>query len=234
MTLGYNWKDRLDTAEKFYALGWFASDGSLSPRSHCIVFQLQYQDADVLEILKTLFNAENPVKIIKQAGKKIICGKVCRIQDAVRLELHSKYFDLRLQQLGFSNQKSRDLTFPSWITDDHFASFCRGYWEGDGSFILSNGNASVSIAGTFAFCSGLLGKLSQRLSISCRLNKIKNTSVINISGSTQCCKFFDFIYPEGCLKMKRKFQKASEWLSALKRNPRIHQSTRDVLPAWVA
>ena len=218
--------DNLDSADKFYFLGWFASDGSIFTAKDTMALQVQIDDIQILENIKKICKSNHPIKIIRQAGRKVICGVECNIKDAARLDLHSKILVARLRELGFTSNKSEDLSFPTWVPDAFLADFTRGYWEGDGSLFGAGRNSVVTVASTFAFSSILLGKLSSILGMRGLLDRKNNTYVICIGGNTQCLKFLNFIYADAEYVLPRKYQKYQSLVSALRENPRTQLKTR--------
>ncbi|MEI6288145.1 MAG: LAGLIDADG family homing endonuclease [bacterium] len=118
------------THEMAYVLGFFTADGCLTinPRgSHYVEFNSN--DLDILE----------KIKLVMGSSHKIGCRKRIdsQLPNSYRLQLGSKEIFNDLVKLEFTVNKSKTVKFPK-ISDEYFADYLRGYFDGDGCISYSN------------------------------------------------------------------------------------------------
>ena len=69
------------------------------------------------------------------------------------LNINSKYMVNSLRNLGLFQNKSLKIEFPSWITDEYYFHFLRGYIDGDGCIFKTE--KRMSFIATENFCNSV-------------------------------------------------------------------------------
>lgn len=134
-----NYFDKIDTEEKAYFMGFFYADGYNSKNGSSLVISLNIKDIDILYRFSNMILGEEHVSIYDRGPK----GK-----EAV-FRINSKDLCHRFSELGCPNCKTYTLEFPKWIDDDLLRHFVRGYFDGDGSIILSSRQAKITSSKIF-------------------------------------------------------------------------------------
>lgn len=229
-TLNENYFGNIDSHEKAYWLGWMASDGSISHNNVCL--QIQISDIEVLENLKKSVGFNGPISIRKQAGEKIVCGRLCNIQDACRISFYSNKMMNSLIKHGLDNNKSYSLIFPDTISEELLPSFVRGYWEGDGSLNKSKRSHNAIIVSTENFCNKLKSIIIEKLKVNVIIQKAPkchSTFLLSVCGSYQCLRFLNWIYSTDGYVLKRKYNQYLNMYHTLNDNPRSQSKTKQEL-----
>lgn len=99
------------------------------------------------------------------------------------------------------------LEFPNWLDSSLYSHFIRGYFDGDGNIDKSKHGGRMTIVGTTMFCDVIKRILEER-GIECRLRHDElwneKTCALLITKKSMCKKFFDWIYTDANLYLKRK------------------------------
>ncbi len=107
-----------------YALGFFTADGCLTvnPRgSHYIEFTCN--DRDVLEKIRSAMGSRHKI------GRRV--RRNPNETQTFRLQIGSKAMFDDIRKLGFTVNKTKNLTLPR-VPDRYFTDYVRGYFDGDG------------------------------------------------------------------------------------------------------
>lgn len=203
--------DSIDTPNKAYILGLFYADGYNSLDKRTIRLQLQYTDKDILEDIRKELNSEKPLKFIRCSDKVASNGFISK--DMYQLEIYSSHMCQVLEKLGMVQNKSLVLTFPTFLDESLYVHFIRGYFDGDGSFCphyTKKGwfQALVTITSTEVFCESCLNIIRRETGVGGGIYDASShngiTKVIYISGTNQAKKFFEWLYKDAELYLKRK------------------------------
>lgn len=110
-----------------YVLGFFAADGCLT---------INPRGAHYLDFMSTDLDVLFKIRRVMRSQHKIACyqRKNPNWKAIHRLQIGSKYIFSRIEQLGFSVNKSLILTFPH-IPNKFLSHFVRGYFDGDGLIV---------------------------------------------------------------------------------------------------
>lgn len=206
--LNEHYFDIIDTQEKAYILGFFYADGcNFKPKS-TVSMSLQEDDVEILEKIRLEIQSEKPLEYLNYSNKHDF-GYTYKNQ--YRLQLFSSYMCNTLESIGMIPNKSLQLQFPN-ISEKLYSHFIRGYFDGDGSvYFADNGNCVVTITSTDDFCRCIKNIVEHSLKIHCTISNASNnngiTKVLSISGKYQVETFFDWIYEDANLYLKRKHQK---------------------------
>lgn len=198
-----NFFDEIDTEEKAYYLGLLYADGYNNVERGSIKLVLQEEDIEILNHFNKVTENTRPLKIIKNSNIKN------NWKDCYEFSICNKHMSKVLEKHGVYQAKSLRLTFPNWLDKSLYPHFIRGYFDGDGHISKGKYNYSMSIVGTEVFCSYLQGWLESKLDIETHLYVSttieKTTRTFMITKKEHSKKFFDFIYNDAHLYLKRKY-----------------------------
>lgn len=164
--------DNPQTESELYFLGLLFADGCVSKDKKGIGINLTKPSIDLLYKYKEFLKTPNPVRLDKLGLNK-------NSQDSYRVLVSSKYLNKQLTKLGCVPMKTYYLKFPKWLNklnDKQIKHFIRGYFDGNGSFILNQKNYTqtliLTISSTKPFLLGLKKILQKKFK--CHLALIKN------------------------------------------------------------
>ena len=212
--LNEHYFDVIDTPNKAYILGFFYADGCNLQKKSTISMSLEEKDKEILEKIRLEIGSERPLEFIEQSKRKDE-GNDYHYNDMWILLLFSSYMCKVLKQHGMTPQKSLTLQFPKHLDKSLLSHFVRGYFDGDGGFCphyTKKGwfQALVTITSTEDFCKDCLNIIREQAGIdgggvydASSHNGI--TKVLSISGTNQVNKFFEWLYKDADLYMKRKY-----------------------------
>lgn len=203
-SLNEHYFDDIDTPNKAYIIGFLWADGSNNLKNHVIELSLQERDKDILIDISNELGSNRPLRFYNLKSKNP------NYSNQYRLSLSSKYMSDLLNSLGMVQNKSLYLKFPTWLREDLYPHFIRGYLDGDGWISKNLKAPRVEIVGTNSFCEGLSEYIYQRLEIQCAIRKrYKNSKSpvrqLDFGGRRQVKCFLDFIYKDADLYLDRKF-----------------------------
>lgn len=122
-----------------------------------------------------------------------------------------------LIKLGCVPQKSKTLQFPTYeaIPPQHFPSFLRGYFDGDGCALKPRKKQKIGISlfSNHDFCLGLHRFLKSELNITCSVKVGVGCSGVNFGSKDSVLKFYNYIYKDGGFSLVRKKKKIESGLS---------------------
>ena len=147
-----------------YVLGFIVADGTLTPtRRGGYYIEITSTDKDILYRIRDAF--ESDLRIGEYQSKDLRCKR------RYRLQIGSKEMFQDLERLGLTPRKSLTVRLPP-VPSEHFASFLRGYFDGDGCVNVctyqKQGHKGPSTVISSGFTSGSEGPL---LDIRCFLLK---------------------------------------------------------------
>lgn len=202
-TCDENYFDEINTEEKAYYLGLLYADGYNNVDNGSINLVLQEEDIEILEKFNEETKNTRQLRFIQNSK---INGNW---KDCYEFAINSKHMSKVLEKHGMYKGKSLILRFPNWLDESLYPHFIRGYFDGDGSISKRKDSYSMSIISTDAFCSYLQGWIEAKLNIethiyvSSSIDKPTRTFMITKKEHTK--KFFDFIYNDAHLYIKRKY-----------------------------
>ena len=224
-TYNKNYFEVINTKEKAYILGFLYADGCINSyyknerlKAMTMEIQLKYDDIELLEKIKNELEANVPIttktnkikdKIYKSCRMIVNCTGMCR----------------DLIKLGCTPKKSLTLTFPNEeILPIKFRNdFIRGYFDGDGCVHYSENyresnicnsswiskNFVVSFVGTYEFLEKLKNILYSNNIHSCDIKhgNCGKAFELRLYGFENIINFYNYIYDDSKLFLKRKFDK---------------------------
>jgi hypothetical protein len=122
--------DFINTNDKAYWLGVWYGTGFISKSigGYESTLSVGIKDIDTLVRFQQCIGYERPIDIFEDEGVNV-----------AKLRIHSKQIYESLLSHGLIQQKTENLTFPTWLPSDLVGGFLLGYYEGKGSCYLSGG-----------------------------------------------------------------------------------------------
>jgi DNA-binding CsgD family transcriptional regulator len=204
--LNENYFDKVDTPNKAYILGFFYADGSNSDSKCTITMSLQEEDKDILEAIRKEIGSEKPLEFLDYSNKH---DGGYNYKNQYRLLMFSKHMCETLKNVGMIPNKSLALQWPTFLRDDLYSHFLRGYIDGDGYIQPQKWEHNVNFLSTYDFCNKAKEYIENKLDIQCRLDEApcKNgiTTYLCVRHKNQVKKFLDYIYQDAELYLNRKY-----------------------------
>ena len=197
--------DNIDNPNKAYILGFLYADSSNCESKQTITISLQEEDGYILEAIRREINSEKPLEFLDYSNKH---DGGYNYKNQYRLLMFSKHMCNTLKEKGMPQNKSLILKWPTFLRDDLYSHFLRGYFDGDGH-IRKIGNF-VSLVGTESFCVLAKNYIENKLDIECNIidspchNGITRQLIISKKENTK--PFLDYIYQDAELYLQRKYQ----------------------------
>ena len=195
-----HYMDKIDTPEKAYILGLLYADGCNDKKYNRITLALQMEDTYLLEEIRKLFKSNKELYFKDNSKKK-------NTKDTKTLVLVSEHLCQVLNDHGMVPEKSLILEWPTWLREDLYSHFIRGYFDGDGSISFSNNTQqySTSFTGTNEF----LEKIKEKLNLSSKANLRKQNKVYRyeVKGNKKVKELGDKLYKDATIYLKRKKDK---------------------------
>ena len=187
----------IDTEEKAYYLGLFVTDGYvLNPpkngkkQSTRCGMELQEEDGYILEHFLKLVGSD---KDLKSAGP-----------NTKYFVLYSNKMGEDLARHGVVPKKCHVIDFPATVPDYLMHHFIRGLLDGDGGVSIINGRIKFSFHGNLK----VISKLQELLEFKIGVNKVKilksSCASINYTAKKDAVAFYDYIYKDATVYLKRK------------------------------
>lgn len=198
--------EKIDCHWKAYFLGWLYSDGNIYRGSGRNTISLCITETDkyILEYFNNkVYNGDKPLNYRKSKVKKgtdYVCKPLWRFQ------IESSKICDDLEKLGLIERKSLTKKFPE-IEKEFICSFVQGYFEGNGSIVLNRvePNRCIKIfSGSFEFITTLQNTLEDMLNIKFSLRNEGNVYTIYACKKEYLKKFYNFIYSNSEIYLRRK------------------------------
>lgn len=204
-SLDEHYFDNIDNQDKAYIFGFLLADGHNELKKSTIQMSLQEEDKYILEFMRKKLNSEKPLEFIDYSNKHDF-GYTYKNQ--YRLEFFSKYLCQKLKEHGMIESKSKNLVFPSCISDELLSHFVRGYFDGNGSISKNR----FSITSTNLFCKTLKAKMDTVLGLQYGMireaqNRNGITSDLIYSRQREIAKILDWMYAGAEVFLERKYKK---------------------------
>lgn len=203
--LNEHYFDNIDTPNKAYILGFFYADGSNSESKQTITMSLQEEDMDILETIRNEIGSERPLEFLDYSNKH---DGGYNYKNQYRLLMFSKHMCETLRGKGMPPNKSLILKWPTFLRDNLYSHFLRGYVDGDGH--ISPRSNFVGFLSTEDFCIGAKEYLENKLDIQCSITDASChngiTKNFNINRKENVLPFLSYIYQDAEMYLKRKFE----------------------------
>lgn len=198
--------DKIDTPNKAYILGFLYADGSNSEKKCTISMSLQEEDGYILEKIRREIGSEKPLEFLDYSNKH---DGGYNYKNQYRLLMFSRHMCDALKDKGVVPNKSLILKWPTFLRDDLYSHFLRGYIDGDGYIQPHKWEHCVGFISTYDFCRQAQIYIENKLDIKCRLNDAPChngvTTYLYIRYKDQVKQFLDYIYQDAELYLERKY-----------------------------
>ena len=205
--LNENYFDDIDTPNKAYILGFLYADGSNSESKCTISMSLQEEDRYILEKIRKEVGSEKPLEFLDYSNKH---DGGYNYKNQYRLLMFSRHMCDALKDKGVVPNKSLVLQWPTFLRDDLYSHFLRGYIDGDGYIQPHKWEHCVDFISTYDFCKKAQEYIENKLGIKCRLDDASChngiTTYLYIRYKEQVKLFLDYIYQDAELYLERKYQ----------------------------
>ena len=201
-TLNENYFDVIDTQEKAYIIGLLFADGCISERNNAIYISLKEEDKDILLKINKEIGSNRPLEFLNYNDKNK------NWSNQYKLTISSKHMVESLRKLGIFPNKSLKIEFPSWVSNEYYFHFLRGYIDGDGSIFKTE--KRMSFIATESFCNSVSKYLYDNLSVHCSISVCHHktdipTRDLRISGAKQVKTVLDKVYENANIYLDRKY-----------------------------
>lgn len=204
----YKFFNKIDSEEKAYWLGFMYADGFIT--SDCIGLALKITDKSHIEKFKIALDSNHSINDYENNSK----SKYGNTKYS-RLLFKSVELTNDLINLGCVNNKSLILKFPSYeqVPQKFIKDFIRGYFDGDGSIVLSKNSINFKICGTKEFLTGVIDELNKNISnyefkyqLYKRKNDNKNNYYLSFGGRLKTLAVVSWMYENSNIYLDRKYE----------------------------
>lgn len=205
-TVDHSFFNCIDTEEKAYWLGFFGADGYVTRKDNSkqIGISLCAIDKRHIEKLSNSMKSNYPINTYHP------CGGYENSKDYARLLISSDELFDGLTKNGVIERKSKIYKFNNALDDALIPHYIRGYFDGDGSLVISNGCPQGHILGTKEFLDGLCDYLGTKGIVLNRKYYARKESCktldLRLSG-IRFYKFLTLIYGDASVYLDRKYEK---------------------------
>lgn len=219
--LNENFFSIIDTEEKAYILGLLYADGFIGDE-HFNNIVLGLKDKELVEKVAKVIEYDGEIRKSKKGGFE-------NSKESYVLNFSSRIMANDLRRLGLYPNKSLTLTKLPNIYDNLFRHFARGYFDGDGSIILSKHtsyhevNKKIKKYEYPSYCFILLatGKFLTNIINKMEIEHYKITSTrtaeikqLRINAKCEFYNLFNYLYGDSKIYLQRKYNKWLEIMSA--------------------
>lgn len=197
--------NKIDTEEKAYWLGFLMADGYVSGNK--VGLALSDSDFSHLEKYKKAINSNAKISTYQSSGYSN--SKYCRIL------IFSSKMSEDLIRHGCVEHKSLILKFPNFEDENLIRHFVRGYFDGDGSLIVTDKTFGIKICGTFEFLNTLIDYLNKNIKnyafnytvYQSKKMKGKNNYYLSFGGKYKVYNIAKWLYENSTIFLERKYMK---------------------------
>lgn len=202
-----NYFDNIDSEHKAYWLGFIYADGSHNLKKYSLTIILQQGDIDLLNEFYKDVECDKNVKLYMNTNGKYYANAL----------IQHKHLSETLIKQGVPNNKSFKLEFPdnNKIPYDLKRHFVRGYFDGDGCISIPTDKSKVSwsMVGNYNFIKGIKEYIENNINnYNMNIWNCSHSKVCSIGkgGRIVCMSFFDWLYKDATIFLKRKYNKYLE------------------------
>jgi len=205
--------NNIDCEEKAYFLGILYADGTNSLKKTEIKLSLQEDDLEILIKLNNLLQPTKPILFKPKISEKH--------KNQWALIINSKIVSYKLNELGIVPNKTFKVIYPQWLDKKLNRHFIRGYFDGDGCVTFDKYNRQLCFS--FTGTENIVLNIENILINKSNLNNVKlstrfperndNIRSLCYSGNGNSRNFYDFIYNDATIYMKRKKDKFEKHLN---------------------
>lgn len=219
--LDENYFDCIDTEAKAYILGFIYADGFVGDEKFNNLV-IAINDVEILNFIVKEFKFTGNIRKTKKGGfENSKCG--------YSLNFSSKIMVSRLREIGLYPNKSLTIDKLPNINKSLMRHFIRGYFDGDGSIVLSHNTSYYkSVDGVIkyiypTYCFMILGtkKFLEAIAKETEFNYVKiydtkseKIKCLKINAKKEFNNIFEYLYNNSTIKLERKYNKWNEIKSA--------------------
>lgn len=219
--LDENYFDYIDTEAKAYILGFIYADGFVGDEKFNNIV-ISVNDLEILEFIAKEFKFTGNIRKTKKGGFE-------NSKSGYSLNFSSKIMASRLREIGLYPNKSLSIDKLPCIDKKLIRHFIRGYFDGDGSIVLSHNTSYYKAAYGIikyiypTYCFMILGtkEFLEEIIKEAEFNyaKIYDTKsdkikCIRINAKKDFDNIFKYLYDNSTIKLERKYNKWNEIKSA--------------------
>jgi hypothetical protein len=204
--------DKIESEEQAYWYGFMCADGYIRERKKSVELGLKLclKDLEHLELFKTHIGSNN--KIYNKIDYLTYDNGVKKSYHGVHLAVYSARLVESIKKQGFHSRKTFSITEPKF-DKKYFKDFIRGYFDGDGCCYIRNGK-SPSVTYSMICASNELREFI--------INELGRNSIHTITEDkyrfyiptvSDSCKFFNYIYDDAKVYLKRKKNKGEIFMN---------------------
>lgn len=208
----------INTEESAYWLGYLYADGNVNELRNC--FDLSVSEKDYEHLIKFKNYISEDLQLIK---RKSHLSSTNKEYYSYRCYVVNKTITENLLKYNCNWSKTYDVEFPNFISKELMPHFIRGYFDGDGCISLTSQSRLSFTSASKEFLIMLQNYLKDNLSIN--KNKLyqdkrrQSTYSIQWGSKNDIQKFFNYIYKDATIFLKRKHDIYIELLGRLKTKP---------------
>lgn len=218
-TLDEKFFRNIDSEDKAYILGLIYADGYVG-NEHFNNIVIALNDRNLLEVVASKLKFTGTIRVSKKGGFE-------NSKEGNVLNFSSEIMANDLRRLGLFPNKSLVLKELPQISKELYRHFVRGYFDGDGTIVISKKTSYHQVAGArkkYEYPNvrfGLLGvkefleNIAQISSLdyySLRNTKCEQIKELSVSSKKELKHLYDFLYEDSTIFLKRKYDK---WLKGL-------------------
>ena len=208
-TYNENYFDNIDTQNKAYFLGLLYSDGCNDKKYNRITLTLEKSDGYILEKLRQDIESNKPL-----SNNKNTCYK--NTKPSQSLILKGEYICNKLEELGVVPAKSLILEWPTFLREDLYSHFIRGYFDGDGCIQGKAYVAEIQITSSTLFCKGMekyLNSVNILTKVTPEDNPLTSSLYIRSWKTDNDKKFLQYMYKDANFYLERKYKIAKKYIT---------------------
>ena len=124
-----------------YILGFIAADGNVAKKENCISIEIHEKDKELLELIKEKTKNTRPLKFYIHTNKDREDTPV------VKFQTWNSEWKKDLAIYNIVPNKTFILKPPTFLNEQYYGTFIKGYFDGDGSVYKKDNGIEVSISG---------------------------------------------------------------------------------------
>ena len=200
--------DVIDTEGKAYWLGFLYADGYIRERKsgNSLEVKLSVKDRDHLLLFRKCIGSNH---LIKEGQNKVKYKGGISTSDMVHLAMYSSKLVNSIKKQGFHSRKTFTIEKPN-IEKEMIPHFIRGYFDGDGSFSFNPKkyiNKTQIVTASIKFQEFIISELKNN---DIKINLYSEIK-LQIQNKMDNKKFYDYIYKNATIYLKRKKEKYEEF-----------------------
>jgi hypothetical protein len=198
----------IDTQEKAYWLGFLFADGYIRERKsgNSLELKLSVKDYDHLLLFRECIGSNH---LVKESQSKVKYNGGVSISNMIHLAMYSSKLVNSIRKQGVHSRKTFTIERPN-IEKGMMSHFIRGYFDGDGSFSFKPEKYSIKtqiVSASEDFKKFIINELEDN---NIKINLYSDIK-LQIQNKMDNKKFYDYIYNNAKIYLKRKKEKYEEF-----------------------